>query len=287
MRPLSLLIVLLLASSLAFSQGEFSGGFKAGLNFNNFDSPEETSNETFSTNTGFHIGATVVYSITDLFGLKAELMYSQKGTQYGYDGPSYFSFYVENTGAIIYANGKRRSDISISNSYIDIPLMVYYKVGKLELEAGASAGILIGSSGSGGITFSGTTQAGTPVPEFTTGVEYAYYSKERGIDAIIQGTPISLNTLAAIRPISINAYYESAPNDGKKFKTLDFGLNAGLAFYVRQGLYLGVRGNFGLTDMTNEEQDISPVALGPGNSYQTRNDQDTNFSLQASVGFRF
>jgi hypothetical protein len=285
MRHLYLLLVFLLGSSLAFSQGEFSGGFKAGLNFNNFDGPEETSNETFSTNTGFHIGATIVYSITDLFGLKAELMYSQKGTQYGYDGPSYFPFYDGNTGATIFANGNRRSDISISNSYIDIPLMVYYKVGKLELEAGASAGILIASSGSGGITFSGTTQAGTPITEFTTGVEYAYYSNERGIDAILQGT--SLTNLSAIRPVSINAYYESAPNDGKKFKTLDFGLNAGLAFYVRQGLYLGLRGNFGLTDITNEEQDISPVALGPGNTYQTRNDKDTNFSIQASIGFRF
>lgn len=269
------------------AQGEFSGGFKAGLNFNNINGPEETSGETFGSNTGFHIGATFFYSVTDLFGLKAELVYSQKGTQYGYEGPSYFTFYTSSTGTPIVANGTRRSDISISNSYIDFPLMVYYRVGKFELEAGANAAILVGSSGSGGITFSGSTAAGSPVEEFTTGVDFGYYSNERGLAELLSSSDITLNTLAAFQPESIGAYYEAADNDVNKFKTIDFGLNAGLAFFMNKGLYLGFRANVGLTDITNEEQDLSPVELAPGNIYITRNDKDTNFSLQASVGFRF
>ena len=73
----SILILAVLANlGMAFAQGEFSGGFKAGLNFNNFIGPEESADEVFATNTGFHIGASFVYSVTDLFGLKAELMYS-------------------------------------------------------------------------------------------------------------------------------------------------------------------------------------------------------------------
>ncbi|MEL7220590.1 MAG: outer membrane beta-barrel protein [Bacteroidota bacterium] len=268
------------------AQGEFSGGFKAGLNFNNIDGPTEEG-ETFSSNTGFHIGATFFYSITDLFGLKAELMYSQKGTQYGYEGPSYFTFYTATTGTPIYAEGPRRSDISVANSYIDFPVLVYYRIGKFELEAGANAGILVGSSGSGGITFSGNTAAGSPVEEFTTGVDFGYYSNERGLDALLNSSGITLNTLAALQPESINAYYEVTDSDANKYKTIDFGLNAGIAFFMNKGLYLGFRANMGLTDITNEEQDISPVALAPGNIYITRDDQDTNFSLQASVGFRF
>jgi hypothetical protein len=287
MRYIFFLSLFLLGFGNILAQGEFSGGFKAGLNFNNIDGPAETSDEVFESNTGFHIGATFFYSITDLFGLKAELMYSQKGTQYGYNGPSYFTFYTTNTGTPIYATGNRRSDISISNSYIDFPVLVYYKIGKFELEAGANAGILVGSSGSGGITFSGSTAAGSVVNTFTTGVDYAYYSNERGLAELQGSREISLNTLSAFQPESIGAYYEAADNDTNKYKTLDFGLNAGLAFFMNKGLYLGFRANVGLTDITNEEQDLSPVALGADNAYLTRADKDTNFSLQASVGFRF
>ncbi|MEL6276676.1 MAG: outer membrane beta-barrel protein, partial [Bacteroidota bacterium] len=62
----------------------FSGGFKAGLNFNTFDGPLEDNGagtEVFNSTTGFHIGATFAYGFTDLFGLKADLMYSQKGVE--------------------------------------------------------------------------------------------------------------------------------------------------------------------------------------------------------------
>lgn len=280
------LAFLVLANTLS-AQGEFSGGFKAGLNFNEIDGPAENENESYDTNTGFHIGASFVYSFTDLFGMKAELMYSQKGARYSYEGPSYFTFYTTTTGTPIYADGNRRSDISISNSYIDIPVLLYYKIGKLELEAGANVGFLISSSGSGGITFSGTTQAGTPIPEFTTGADFGYYSSERGLDALLSTEQITLNTLPAFRPTSIDAYYESTDSEAKKYKTLDVGLNAGLAFFLNEGLYIGVRANYGLSDITNEEQDISPVALLPGNQYETRDDQDRNISFQASVGFRF
>lgn len=286
MRYIFLGLITTLALGATFAQGEFSGGFKAGLNFNNIDGPVEM-NEAYNSNTGFHIGASFVYSVTDLFGLKAELMYSQKGTQYSYDGPSYFTFYTTNTATPIFATGNRRTDISVSNSYLDFPVLLYYKIGRLELEAGANVGILIGSSGSGGITFSGTTQAGTPVAEFTTGVDYGYYSDEQGVDAIKGSKTITLNTLQAFQPESIDAYYEAADNDEKKFNTLDFGLNAGLAFFLNQGLYVGVRANYGLTDITNESQDISPVGLAAGNRYQTRDDVDRNISIQASVGFRF
>ena len=287
MRYFSLFIAFLLCQSFAIAQGEFSGGFKAGLNFSNFDGPVEEG-EVLDFNTGFHIGATFAYSVTDLFGFKAELMYSQKGSQTSYEGPSYFTFYREGTTVPIFATGNRRSDISVANSYIDIPVLVYYKVGKLELEAGINAAVLVGSSGSGGITFSGTTIAGSPVQEFTTSVDYAYYSDERAAAAILGAEPITLNTLPALLPTTINAYYEAADNDSNKYRTLDFGINAGLAFFLNKGLYLGVRANYGLTDVTNTDQDLSLAKLGPGNvTYETREDEDRNISIQASVGFRF
>ena len=90
-----------IAAALA-AQG-FSGGFRAGLNFSRFDGPTAQdgsgqSVESFNPLTGFSIGATAVYGFTDLVGLKADLMYSQKGAEYVYDGLSYFVFYNPNTG---------------------------------------------------------------------------------------------------------------------------------------------------------------------------------------------
>lgn len=287
---LAISLAILPLSQNVFAQGEFSGGFKAGLNFSNFEGPLENENESFSSNTGFHIGATFMYSFTDIVGLKAELMYSQKGTQYSYDGDSYFTFYTSgssSSGVPIYTVGNRRMDISVSNTYLDIPLMVYARVGKFELEAGVNAALLISSRGSGNIIYSGTSLAGTPIEEFEAGLDFGYYSKVQGPAAIIAGELVTINTLSAQLPTTINAYYEAADNDEKKYNTLDFGLNAGVAFFVNKGLYIGVRANYGLSDITNESQDLALESLGQGNTYQTRDDKDQNISLQASVGFRF
>ena len=99
---------------------------------------------------------------------------------------------------------------------------------------------------------------------------------------------MTLNTIPdIIQPSNIDAYYEAADNDENKFRTIDLGLNAGVAFFLNRGLYVGVRANYGLTDITNEGQDVSQVALTNTNQYVTRDDQDRNISIQASVGFRF
>lgn len=270
----------------ASAQGEFSGGFKAGLNFSNFIAETETDDESFDYNTGFHIGATFVYSITDLFGLKGELMYSQKGTQYSYNGPSYFTFYTS-TGNQIFTTGNRRTDVSVANSYIDIPVMVYFKIGQIELEAGVNGAFLIGSTGSGGITYSGTTAIGDPVEEFTTSFEASYFGDDPGLESILRAGNVTLNGIVAFLPESIGAYYEAAENDSKKYKRFDAGLNAGISFFLNNGLYVGARANYGLVDITNQEQDIAVSELGSGNTFLTRDDNDQNLSLQASVGFRF
>lgn len=272
---------------LIMAQGEFSGGFKTGLNFSNFDGPSETDGENFELNTGFHIGATFIYSVTDLFGFKGELLYSQKGTQYSYDDQSYFIFYIDQTDQTIVANGNRRTDISISNSYIDIPLMVYYRLGKLELEAGVNAAFLIGSVGSGGLAFSGQTPSGSIVSEFTADIDNGYFRDDPGLASLFAADQFSLNTLTALRPTSVGAYYHGIDNGENLFNRIDLGLNAGLAFFLNNGLYLGVRANYGLSDVTNTDQDVAISKLGTNNELTTREDVDRNISLQASVGFRF
>src|SRR5688572_9699037 len=91
------LIILLLQTTAAFAQYEEIGlGFKAGLNYSRFDGPSETgpngeSLETYSTSSGFHIGGIVNIKFTDIVGLRTEFTYSQRGTKYDYEGPSYYT----------------------------------------------------------------------------------------------------------------------------------------------------------------------------------------------------
>ena len=72
-------LLLTLACTCVRAQ-QFSGGFRAGLNFISFEGDAETDAdgmtlETFNRTTGFHVGATFAYQITDLFGFKADLMW--------------------------------------------------------------------------------------------------------------------------------------------------------------------------------------------------------------------
>ena len=286
MKQIAILSSLLFMMAGLSAQGEFSGGFKTGLNFSNINGPTESSDETFEVNTGFHIGATFVYSITDLFGLKGEFMYSQKGTQYGYDGESFFTFFTP-AGGQLYATGNKRIDISVSNSYIDIPIMVYYRIGIIEVEAGVNGAVLVGSRGSGGVTFSGQTPLGDQVNEFTTGAEYGYFNDNPGPGSLLAFEDIALNGLQVRRPVTLGAYYHGPINDTKKYKRFDYGLNAGISVFVNKGLFVGVRANYGLADITNDEQDVAQAKLNADNSYELRSDDDKNLSIQASIGFRF
>ena len=281
MQKILILCASLTLLALPLTAQEFSGGFKAGLNFSNFNG-ETLPNETYSWNTGFHIAATFFYSITDLFGLKGELMYSQKGVKYNYEGPSYFAFY-NNNGARQILTGTRRTDISIANSYMDIPVLAYFRLGRVELEAGINGSFLIGSRGSGGITFEGSG-----VERFTTSAEFGFLTDDTATPTLDpSGKFVLIQGAQYIQPERIGAYYESADDKARRFNRFDVGLNAGASFFLNSGLYVGIRANYGLLDVTNAKQDIDPTVEGPNETFVTRDDEDKNISLQASVGFRF
>ncbi len=287
MRYTSLLLLVtglsaVLAGSL-YAQPTFSGGFKAGLNFSNFDGPLEAGLtgeelETFEYTTGFHIGAIFGLAFTDRFGLKAELMYNQKGAEIRYDGPSYFIFY-DNGGRSEALNGNRRSTVDITNSYIDIPVMGYARFGRLELEGGLSAGVLVSSVGIGSVRFDGPNNQ-----EFNISYDFNYFQDDAGAEGIIdQAGTIGNNFIV---PETVGAYYDRTDNESL-FSSLDFGVVAGAAFFLNQGLFVGGRFYYGLSDVSKEEQDISLLALTADDMTIPRDDYDHNLSIQASIGFRF
>ncbi len=278
-------------SGTAFSQNENIGfGFRAGASISKLDGPSELGpiGETLEEYTmagGFHIGAAVIYKFTDLVGMKAELVYSQRGTKYEYNGPSY---YVLGRGNLLNTTifGNRIQTLDISNTFLDIPVLAYYKIGKFEICGGVNTGILLASTAGGSTNFTGTSSLGTPIAPFLVGLNHNYKKDEAGgastktIAVNIDGRPYEV-------PETVMAYYEFTAKDKNQYKTIDFGLVVGAAFYINEGLYFSARYNHGLSDADVNTYDVSLQSLNLNNSFQYRDDDNRNRSWQFSVGFSF
>ena len=296
MRTLLLLSSLLCFLSPSLSAQGFSGGFRAGLNFVSIDGPQEmsadgsTTYEMLESTTGFHVGATFALAFTDLFGIKADLMYSQKGGKYLFGDeetavPSYFYLYDNSAdieGSIIFA--QRRSEMAVLNSYIDIPVTAYYRIGPLELEGGLSAGFLVNSRVSGGTTYE--TSAFGPRTEIIFNVDGNFNSDPAGGAGVISRSDVALPG-GVFPPNVVSAYYNSNKDDNL-YNRLDFGLILGASFYMNNGLFIGARYQHGLSDITNGENDLRVINEGSTTDrvFNT-DDEDNTRSVQVSVGFRF
>ncbi len=294
----SAVILLFLLPCLSLQGQGFSGGFRAGLNFIAFSGEREMNAdgmtlETFNRTTGFHVGATFAYAITDLIGFKADLMYSQKGGEVRYNGPSYFYLYDDAADTEgLRLTGQLDSERDVLNSYIDIPLVAYYRLGPVELEGGVSAGFLVNSRASGSAEFTNvTTPDGGSLRDVSYNYDYNYFGNPIGGAAVVETSTMPLNPSSPIDqrypPSVIDAYYNSSSNR-PLYRRLDFGLVGGASFFLNSGLYLGVRYQLGLTDATRGENDQQLYAAdGSTERGYTTNDKDYNRVIQASVGFRF
>ena len=286
-----LLIGLFIVGYLAYSSGqEITGGFKVGLNFSKFDgdNAQDAQGNNLESNdysTGFHVGAIVNFKLTDIFGFRSELLYSQKGSQYTFDGPSFLRLYTRQSDPVI-TFGNRREVISFSNAYLDIPLMTYIRIGRIEASAGVNAALLIGSRGQGEITYSGVSNGGQNVDPIVITID-GNFNKDvpttTGFGNIISRT---IDNKEVFIPEVVSAYYDGFPGDETLFNRIDIGLNAGLNIFVNNGLNLGFRVNYGLSDITNENQDFDRTGLDNG-ALRMSMDDDRNISLQTSIGFSF
>ena len=165
--------------------------------------------------------------------------------------------------------------------------MAVGRFGRVELSGGVNLGILVSSRGSGELTFSGQTAAGSTVDPFTIALEFNYF------DDAFQRTDINEVEIRDIDgktveiPKTLGANFQELEGDQRLFNTIDLGLIGGLAFYLNQGLYVGLRVNYGLSDLTKTERDPSRRSLDDANNLIFRDDDDRNLNLQASVGFSF
>lgn len=292
MRTLFLLAGLLSLPSLTLSAQEFSGGFRAGLNFITIDGSAEMSAsgdetyETYNNTTGFHVGATFALAFTDLFGLKADLMYSQKGYETVFEGPGYFYLYDnadDRQGTFIF--GDRQSELDVVNSYLDVPLTAYYRLGPVELEGGLSVGLMVNSRVSGGITYQ--TPVYPQIDNIVINVDGNFNSDQAGGGGVIAQSATPVPGTQRNFPEVVSAYYLSDNNE-RLYQRLDFGAVAGVSFYLNNGLFVGVRYQHGLSDITRGENDLRFAATDGSTDRQFNTDDEDRYrTVQASVGFRF
>ncbi|NNE28367.1 MAG: outer membrane beta-barrel protein [Saprospiraceae bacterium] len=290
------LSILFLLVSISLSAQDFSLGVRIGLNFNQFISPSELSMsgadlESYDFSTGFLIGATGEVEITDLFGLRAELLYTQKGGKRKYDGQGVQIFNPGTSDAVL-AVGDRFSLVRVTNSYMQIPLLAYVQpIRQIKIFGGVSAGLLIGSYGTGEMKFTGVSNNNSTPIEFTSNVDHNYL-KDEGFNDInpdsfedpfmffADGSQITV-------PRDIGAYYlDFAEKGDPYFNRIDLGLMAGAGFYLNSSLYLSLMADIGLTDSSNQDYDLS-FSSSNGDSQIFQDDSDRQFSLQASLGFQF
>jgi hypothetical protein len=172
------------------------------------------------------------------------------------------------------------------NSYIDIPVVGYYRIGIFELEAGASMGFMVNSQASGGQTY--TNSRFGQDSRIIFNIDGSYFSDEAGGGGVIGLSTTPLPGTSVFPPEVVSAYYNNSNNDPPLYRRVDFGLIGGLNVFLNNGLFVGARYQHGLTDLTRPENDLRLVneTPGAGREYNT-DDKDYSRSVQASIGFRF
>lgn len=263
---------------------DISYGFKAGLNFSSLTGGVDEIGEMNTYTSGFHIGLLFDVGFTDNFGLRSELLYSQKGKEYQYEGDAYFVF--DPFSLRINTTGTRTTNLTVSNSYVQLPVMGYAKFGRIEFMGGIYGGLRLGSLGNGTMNYQSERF------DITQDFDLVYfYGRDQGGDFGGSLTPDFIQNNAVLIPSELGAYYEfseGAP-DKPLYKVGDFGLVGGISFYLgkNQTLFFNTRVEYGLTDVTNNNTDVSVVSLGSNNQFLFRNDDDRNITIHTALGFRF
>lgn len=299
-KKIAFIAVLLSLSQFSLQAQDFGGGFKVGLNTSKFIAPVETDAngtalESYDFLTGFHVGGLVQLKFNKYFGVQAEVLFTQRGTGYTFEGDG-FQTYVASNNAIFNTTGQRKTILNINNGYINVPLSATVKVVRnLHVAVGAYADFLVSSSAIGETTYIGITSNGSEVkdlngPDELIVTRHSYnYTKDEAGDFV--GTNGNKTILVGSEDISIpndtGAYYEYDEKNGNYFNRTDFGLHATAGWRFGNGLRFDLRANYGLTDITNNFYDVSLSEYDGNFTPVSRSDDDKNLTLSLSIGFGF
>ena len=281
---ISVLAFSTLMTSKAYSQ-DLLFGIRAGLNYAKILGPaQEGVVETNAFNNGFHFGITVGYQMNEFISFRSEILYVQNGTKYKYEGESYHVFNIpSNPRYAVFDSSKLNLDVS--NAYVSLPLTIHIRtLDRWEFHAGVYGSILVSPIGAGKLRF------GTDINyEFEQGQDHDYDSDLAGMlfNPFINDILLIVNGEdSAVRSIA-NAYDQYVVKDGNKYNKFDYGITGGISYYLNRGLFLGLKFDYGLKDLTNNRMDRSLKELGPDGEFILREDFDRNFGFHVSLGFTF
>ena len=287
MRYLIFMFFLLPALS---GQAQLTYGFRAGLSYSKLLGDQETDDagnelDEYRFASGFHIGLSMNYALTDLFGFRGEIIFTQRGTEYLYDGDSYY-FLERRTPRERIITGRRIQDYNISMASFEVPLIAYFKIGSFEISGGLNSAFILSITGGGSLNFEGIAPSGDDIDPFKVTLQYNF-NKDEAQEAGPPNLQVRVDGVTLLTPSTIGAYYDFEEKSGNQYEAFDIGLIGGLAFYLNEGLYLSGKVTYGLTDADDNQYDISLYKLGTDNSYIYRTDKNQHLTIQASIGFLF
>jgi hypothetical protein len=260
-------------------------GIRAGLSYSKFlGDTDNHGMESYSVNGGFHFGINFRYNFNKFFALQSEILYGQNGTGYDFTGIGYYIFPGTSQGRTAVIDSSIVS-YKNSNAYISFPLTAHIRtLEKWEFFGGVYVGFLVSPVATGRWIFGEETADHA----FEQLVDYNFNKDEVGefnvfsnsIAIIVEGENFDLPRIAG-------AYYFYETKTGNKLKSVDYGLTGGVSYYLNPGLYISIRADYGLTDITNNNVDISLSQLNPDGSFIFQDDKDSHFGLHFSLGFKF
>lgn len=269
-------------------------GFRAGMTIANMltDSVEYDANgnslEDYKSTGKISVGATVMVPFNDHIGVTGEVLFSQKGSRYRFEADN--SYLTLPSQSLVFQGHKRIVSINITNNYVEVPVLFYAQPikNRLHFEFGPSISILASSRALGIIKY-GVIDDDNPNPEdfLEIGMDHRYLSDEAGAVASETLKEGKLDQTTIQYPASIGGYYFFDEKNGPKFSVVDFGLNFGVSLYFTEGLRVGGRFYYGLTDVTNDAYDVRQTSLDINRNFISRSDFDRNIGIQLFIGLQF
>jgi hypothetical protein len=158
------LVLVVFGSAGAFAQ--FSIGVKGGFNFANVGGDAEDTD----MRTSIHLGGYLNYKLSDQLSFQPELLYSSVG----------YKMSESNTEVIFGDEYTEKGKLTAKYNYLSIPLMLQYKIGPVNLQAGPQVSLFMGGKYKG---------------EYTLTVNGAVEESESGEEDVddVKGLDLGLN----------------------------------------------------------------------------------------------
>lgn len=279
-------------------------GIRAGLSQSTFVGPSEANaDESFGLAGGFHFGLNFQWNFTEVIGIRTEVIYNQTGSGYNFSSADGYNFYrplILGTN-IIDINAPReewlflrdQTDVELNHTfaYLQLPQTLNFKISnKWEAFAGAYISFLLNPLATGTLNFGGDQNLLENPHIFSQGLDFDFDSDRPG-----EFNPLLIPRLLIVEgqdvdiPGAVGAYFlfENEEQFEEKFRSLDFGLIAGFAYYFNRGFYGSLRAEYGLNDITRTEGDVSLQELNPDRSFIFNDDNDRTLGIFLSLGFKF